>query len=158
MRYILEFRMGWPLKSRDCSTMSGLLSSYDGYIRNLNSVWQDSMEDFRSEAWNRVHFLVLTMILGFLTIFKKCQASSTFEALNYASLSTCQRDVRPLVQMRWRPTAFCRVSTGIQTSFHLAIWKTSLHLSLCSEIRASFGSGNLIVHFTWSRKHRVLLT
>ena len=52
------------------------------------------------------------MILGFLTIFKKCQASSTFGALNYTSLWTSQRNVRTLVQMRWRPRAFCRVSTG----------------------------------------------
>ena len=49
------------------------------------------MDDSRSEAWDRVHFLGLTIILGFLTIFKKCQASSTFEALNYVSLLTCQR-------------------------------------------------------------------
>ena len=35
------------------------------------------------------HFLVSTVILGFLTIFKKSQASSTFEALNSACLSSC---------------------------------------------------------------------
>ena len=58
------------------------------------------------------HFLFGTVILGFLTIFKKCQASSAFEALNSASLSKCQREVRPLVEMRWRPWAFCKVSTG----------------------------------------------
>ena len=52
------------------------------------------------------------MILGFLKIFKKCQASATFEALNSLSLSRCQRDVRPHVQMSWRPRTFCSVSTG----------------------------------------------
>ena len=56
------------------------------------------------------HFLVGTVILGFLTIFKKCQASSTFEALNSASLARCQRDLRPLVQMRLRSRAFCRIA------------------------------------------------
>ena len=30
----------------------------------------------------KVHFLVGTVILGFLSIFKKSQASSNFEALN----------------------------------------------------------------------------
>ena len=40
------------------------------------------------------------MILGFLSIFKKSQASSPFEALNFAGLSRCQRNVRPPVQMR----------------------------------------------------------
>ena len=58
------------------------------------------------------NFLVVIVILGFLSIFKKSQASSPFEALNSAHLSRCQRDVRPLVQMRWRPRAFSRVSTG----------------------------------------------
>ena len=52
------------------------------------------------------------MILGFLSIFKKGQASSPFEALNSVCLSTCQRDVIPPVQMRLRPMAFSRVSTG----------------------------------------------
>ena len=58
------------------------------------------------------HFLVCRVILGFLTVFKKCQASSVFEALKSASLSSCQMDVRPLVQMRWRTRALCWVSIG----------------------------------------------
>ena len=40
------------------------------------------------------HFLVCRVILGFLTVFKKCQASSVFEALKSASLSSCQMEVR----------------------------------------------------------------
>ena len=43
-----------------------------------------------------VHFLVGTVILGFLSIFMKSQASSPFEALTSVCLSMCQRDVRPL--------------------------------------------------------------
>ena len=35
-------------------------------------------------------FLVSTEILGFLSSFKKSQASSAFEALNSTSLSRCQ--------------------------------------------------------------------
>ena len=57
-------------------------------------------------------FLDGTVILGFLSIFKKIQASSPFEALNSVCLSRCQRDVMPSVQMRRRPTDFSRVSTG----------------------------------------------
>ena len=57
-------------------------------------------------------FVVATVILGFLSIFNKSQASSPFEALNTACLSRCQRDVRPPVHMRWGPMAFSRVSTG----------------------------------------------
>ena len=56
--------------------------------------------------------LVSIEILGFLSIFKKSQASSPFEALNFMCLSRCQRDVISRVQMRRRPTAFSRVSIG----------------------------------------------
>ena len=59
-----------------------------------------------------VHFLVGTVILGFLSIFKKCKASSPFEALNAVCHSRYQSDVIPPVQMRRRLTAFSRVSTG----------------------------------------------
>ena len=58
------------------------------------------------------HFLVGTVILRFLSIFKKRQASSPYEALNSVCLLKVQRDVRPPVQMRRKPMAFSRVSTG----------------------------------------------
>ena len=58
------------------------------------------------------HFLVATVVLGFLSIFNKSQASSPFEALNSTCLSRCHRDVRPPVQMRRGPRDFSRVSTG----------------------------------------------
>ena len=57
-------------------------------------------------------FLVGTVILVFLSIFTKCQASSPFEAMNSAHLLMCQKDVRPSVQKWWRTMAFSRVSTG----------------------------------------------
>ena len=66
--------------------------------------------DVRHET--QVNFLVGAVILRFLSIFKKSQASSPFETLNSMCLSRCQRDVIPHVQMRRRPTAFSRVSTG----------------------------------------------
>ena len=59
----------------------------------------------------KAHFLVGTVILGFLSIFKNSKASSPFESLNSVCLSRCQSDVIPPVQMRQRPTAFSRVST-----------------------------------------------
>ena len=59
-----------------------------------------------------VQFLVDTVILGFLSIFKKSQASSPYEALNSVCLSKVQRDVKPPVQIRRIPTTFSRVSTG----------------------------------------------
>ena len=60
----------------------------------------------------KAHFLVGTVILGFLSIFKKSQALSPFEALNSVCLSRYQNDVIPPIQMMRRTMAFSRVSTG----------------------------------------------
>ena len=57
-------------------------------------------------------YLVGTVLLGFLSIFKKSQASSSFEELKCTRLLRCQRDVRSPVQIRQRTRAFPRVSTG----------------------------------------------
>ena len=57
-------------------------------------------------------FLFVTVILGFLSIFKNRQASSPLEALNSVCIPSCQRDVRPPVEMRRGPRAFSKVSTG----------------------------------------------
>ena len=57
------------------------------------------------------HFLFGTVILGLLSIFKKSQASSAFEAFNSVCLSRGHRDVRPPVQMTLTPKAFSRDST-----------------------------------------------
>ena len=59
-----------------------------------------------------VHLLFGTVILGLLSIFKKSQALSTYEALNSVCLSRVQRDVRHPVQMRLKTVAFSRFSTG----------------------------------------------
>ena len=56
--------------------------------------------------------LVGTVILVFLSIFTKSQASSPFEALNSVHLSKYQLDVRPSVQKSLRIMAFSSVSTG----------------------------------------------
>ena len=53
-----------------------------------------------------VQFLVGTVILGFLSFFRKSQASSPFEALDSTCLSNCQRDVSQGVLMRRGPRAF----------------------------------------------------
>ena len=34
--YFLELQRGWPFETPLCSVKSGLLSSNDGYLRNLN--------------------------------------------------------------------------------------------------------------------------
>ena len=102
---------GMANQTRVCLMASGLLSSYDGYLMNLNCLGRTRRTLL--EVWRETkgNFLVGTVILGFLTIFKKSQASSNFETLNSASLSRCQRDLRSLVQMSLRSRAFCMIST-----------------------------------------------
>ena len=53
-----------------------------------------------------------TVLLVFISIFMKSQASSPFEAMNSAHISMCQKYVRPSFQKRCRTMAFSRVSTG----------------------------------------------
>ena len=60
----------------------------------------------------KAHCLVGPVRLGFLSIFKKSQASSPFEALNSVYLSRYQIDVITPIQMPRRNMAFSRVSTG----------------------------------------------
>ena len=57
------------------------------------------------------HLLVGTVILGFLSIFKKSQALAPYETLNSVCLSRGQRDMRPPVQMRLGHSAFSRDCT-----------------------------------------------
>ena len=48
--YILELQRGWPFETPLCSAKSGLLSSYDGHLRNLKYAWQDNMEASGAET------------------------------------------------------------------------------------------------------------
>ena len=73
--------------------------------RNIQTLLEVSLEA-------KLPLFVGTVILVFLSIFTKSQASSPFEAMNIAQLSMCQKDVRPSVQKCWSAMAFSRVSTG----------------------------------------------
>ena len=61
---------------------------------------------------NQGPFLVATVILGFPSVFKRSQSSSHFEALNSLCLSSCQRDLRPPVEMTLGTSVFSRVFRG----------------------------------------------
>ena len=65
---------------------SGIYTRLGRTIRMLLEVRQET----------KAHFLVGREILGFLSIFKKSQASSAFEALNSVCLSRYQSDVIPI--------------------------------------------------------------
>ena len=95
-----------------------------------------------------VHFLVGTVILGFLSIFKKSQASSPFEALNSVCLSRYQSDVIPPIQMRGRTMAFSMVSTGDSDIPSSCEMKHEPEFKPLLGIPAFFESGSLGVHST----------
>ena len=105
-----------------------------------------------------VHFLFGTVILGFLSIFKKSQALSLLKHCFPCASRGVKGMWLPL--SRWGADLWLSLASlqGIQTSLHLARWKTSLNLSYCREIWPYFESGLLAVHCTWDRKHRVPLT
>ena len=92
--------------------------------------------------------LVGKVILVFLSIFTKSQASSPFEALNSAHLSKCQMDVRPSVQKRLRTMAFSIVSTGDSDIPSSCEMKDEPAFMPCRESQPSFESGLLGVHST----------
>ena len=81
---------------------SRIFSRLGRKIRKLSEVRQET----------QVPFLVGKVILGSLSILKKSQSSSPFEALNSGCLSRFQRDVRPPVQMRRGHRSFSSISTG----------------------------------------------
>ena len=145
--YILElWRVGISIlvflqhRQHSCLVMMDTSAIYARLLRTIRTLLE-----VRSDTED--HFLFDTVILGFLTIFKNCQASSTFEAVNSTWLSSCQMDVRPLFEMRWRPSAFCRVSTGDSDILSSCDMNDEHALSLCREIWPSFKSGHLGVHF-----------
>ena len=127
---------------------SGLLSSYDGHLRNLNYAWQDNTDASGDEAGYRGSLSSWNSDIAIPIHFQKDSGILTFEALNSVCLSRCQSDVIPPVQMRRRPTTFSRVSTGdsdIPSSFEK---KDNLNLSHRREIRPSYESGPLAVPST----------
>ena len=66
------------------------MSRYDGHLKNVHYAWLYNTDASGSEAIDQASFLISTVILGFLSIFKKSQALSTFEALISACLLKCQ--------------------------------------------------------------------
>ena len=136
--YILELQRGWPLETQLCWTKSGLLSSYDGHLRNLNEAWKDNTDASGVELGDQASVSSFQKDLGIPINFQEESGLVTFEALNFTSLSRCQEMWGPL--SRWGgELGFClRSPQRIQTSFHLERWKTNLHSRHFREIRPYF--------------------
>ena len=95
----VQRRQDSRLVTRDTSGISASLGRTTGMLLEV-----------RCET--KFPFPFSTVILAFLSIFKRSQASSPFEALNSTFLSRCQRDVRPPFQMVQGPRTLCRVPKG----------------------------------------------
>ena len=110
--YILELKRGLPFKIFACSATSD----------SCLVVWDTSRFSSRlgraigmplEVRWKiQGSFPDATWILGFLSIFQRSQASSPFETLDSACLSSFQKDVRTPVVMTRGVRAFSMVSTG----------------------------------------------
>ena len=85
--------------------------SCEGHLGILLEAWQGNRDATRGEAGAPVSLCSCHRDIGFLSIFMRSQALSSFEALNSGLLSSCQRDVRPPVEMRQGIWALSKDST-----------------------------------------------
>ena len=76
--YVLELRQGQQLETFVCSAMSGLLSSYDGHLRNLNYAWQDNTDASGGEAGERGSLSSWNSDIGIPIHFQKESGIVTF--------------------------------------------------------------------------------
>ena len=106
----------------------------------------------------QVSFSIWHSDIGIPNYSKILSGIAKFEAVNSTWLSSCQRHVRPIFEMKWKPRAFSRISTGDSDILSSCDINDEHAWSLCREIWTSFQSGHLGVHFAWSIKHRVPLT
>ena len=99
-------KLGFVQGSQDsCLVMTDTSGSLTMLGRKIQTLLEVSRETMRPSLFG-------TVILVFLSILMKSQASSHFEAFNSVHLSKSQMDVRASVQKRLRTMAFSRVSTG----------------------------------------------
>ena len=94
------------------------------------------------------HCLFGTVILGLLSIFKKSQESSPYEAFNSVCLSRGHIDVRSPVQKTLIPMAFSRVSTRDSDMSSSCEMKDEPEFTSLQGIGPSFESGPFGVHST----------
>ena len=76
--YVLDLRRGQPLETFVCSATSGLLSTYDGHLRNLNYAWQDNTDDSGGEAGERGSLSSRNSDIGIPIHFQKVSGMITF--------------------------------------------------------------------------------
>ena len=88
--YILELQRGWPFETPLCSVRSGILSSYDGHIRNINYALMVNKDASGGDVGDHASHSSFKKDLGIPINFQEESGLVTFEALNSTSLSRCQ--------------------------------------------------------------------
>ena len=69
---------GWPLKTRVCSATSGLLSSYEGQLRNLLEAWQGNTDASQGKAGDPGSVPCCHSDIGILSNFQEEPGILTF--------------------------------------------------------------------------------
>ena len=76
--YILELQRGWPFETPLYSAKSGLLSSYDGHLRNLNYAWQDNTDASGGEVGDQASLSSFHRDIGIPIHFQEESGLITF--------------------------------------------------------------------------------
>ena len=76
--YILEIQQGWPFETALCSVNSGLLSSNDGQLRNLNYSWQDNTDVSGGEELDQASLSIFHRDIGIHLNFQEESCILTF--------------------------------------------------------------------------------
>ena len=116
------------------------------------------MDASRSEVWDRGSLDSWPSDLWIPNNIQEVSGIVNFLALYSVSLSRCQSDMRPIVQMRWRPWAFSMVSTGDSDILSSCDMKDVPAFQPLQGNPAFFQVRESRGPFPWSTKHRVKLT
>ena len=76
--YILELRRDWPFETRVCSAKSGLLSSYDGHLGNLNYAWLGNTDASGGEPGGQASLIIWQIYIGIPINFHEESGIVTF--------------------------------------------------------------------------------
>ena len=122
------------METRVSTETSGLLSSYDGPLRNLNYAWQDNTDTSGGEAGYQASLSSWHNDFGIPINFQEESGIVTFGSIELGPPLEVSRDVRPPIQMRGNLGLSLGTAQTIQTSLQLVWGKTSGHSNHCKEI------------------------
>ena len=80
-----QVRRGWPFETRVCSAKSGLLSSYDRHLRNLNYAWQENTYTSGCEPGGQAFRISGDSYIGIPINFHEESGSVTFRSIELSA-------------------------------------------------------------------------